>query len=126
VAGGVSGGVGGGVSGGVVGGVPGSEPSPLDPAAVRVGGDIKPPARLVNVPPVYPEDAKAANVQGVVIADIVVDTDGTVVKTRILRSIPMLDQAALDAIQQWTFTPTRQNGTPVKVIMTVTVNFTLR
>jgi protein TonB len=44
---------------------------------------------------------------------------------RVLRSIPLLDQAALDAVNQWEFTPTLLNGVPVPVIMTVTVQFTL-
>ena len=45
---------------------------------------------------------------------------------RILRSIPLLDQAALDAVRQWEYSPTLLNGVPVPVIMTVTVNFTLQ
>jgi protein TonB len=44
---------------------------------------------------------------------------------RVLRSIPLLDQAALDAVKQWEFTPTLLNNVPVPVIMTVTVQFTL-
>jgi protein TonB len=47
-------------------------------------------------------------------------------QTKILRSIPLLDQAAIDAVAQWVFTPTLLNGEPKKVIMTVTVNFTLQ
>jgi len=64
-------------------------------------------------------------VQGVVILEAVIDTNGDVADARILRSIPMLDQAAVDAVRQWRFTPTLLNGVPVQVIMTVTVNFTL-
>ena len=45
---------------------------------------------------------------------------------KVLRSIPLLDQAALDAVKQWVFTPTLLNNVPVPVIMTVTVNFTLQ
>jgi protein TonB len=44
----------------------------------------------------------------------------------VLRSVPLLDQAALDAVRQWEYEPTLLNGVPVPVIMTVTVNFTLR
>jgi protein TonB len=54
-----------------------------------------------------------------------VDETGTVKWARVLRSIPMLDQAALDAVKQWRYTPTLLNGTPVPVLMTVTVNFAL-
>jgi protein TonB len=93
---------------------------------VRVGGEIKVPTKLVNVPPVYPEGAKADRVQGVVIMEAVIDPSGAVSQTRVLRSIPLLDQAAVDAVKQWVFTPTLLNGAPVPVIMTVTVNFTLQ
>ena len=95
-------------------------------APVRVGGAIKPPVKLVNVPPVYPEEAKASQVQGVVIIEAIIDTAGNVSETRVLRSIPLLDQAAVDAVKQWQFTPTLMNGSPVPVIMTTTVNFTLQ
>jgi TonB family protein len=93
---------------------------------VRVGGEIKVPTKLVNVPPVYPEGAKADRVQGVVIMEAVIDPSGAVSQTRVLRSIPPLDQAAVDAVKQWVFTPTMLNGVAVPVIMTVTVNFTLQ
>ena len=47
-------------------------------------------------------------------------------KTRLLKSIPLLDQAALDAVRKWEYEPTMLNGVAVPLIMTVTVNFTLR
>ena len=94
---------------------------------VRVGGAIKMPTKLVNVPPVYPEEAKAAGVQGVVIIEAVIDPCRRWSSRRaVLRSIPVLDQAAVDAVKQWQFTPTLLNGAAVPVIMTVTVNFTLQ
>jgi TonB family protein len=96
------------------------------PAPLRVGGNIKAPVKTKDVRPVYPEDAKAARVQGVVILEVLVDGEGAVSEARVLRSIPMLDQAAHDAVTQWRFTPTLLNGQPVPVMMTVTVNFTLQ
>ena len=63
--------------------------------------------------------------QGVVIIEVTLDTEGSVADTRVLRSIAMLDDAALEAVRQWKFTPTLLNGVPVPVIMTVTVAFTL-
>lgn len=99
--------------------------SPEVQAPVRVGGAIPPPKKIVDVRPVYPPDALAARVQGVVILEVTIGHDGTVEDAAVLRSIPMLDQAALDAVRQWVFTPTLLNGTSVLVIMTVTVNFTL-
>ena len=82
--------------------------------------------KVRNVNPVYPQDAQTARVQGVVIIEARIEADGTVGSARVLRSIPMLDEAAVDAVRQWEFTPTLVNGVPVPVIMTVTVNFTLQ
>ena len=73
--------------------------------------------------PIYPQDALVARVQGVVICEA--ETTGFVRDVKVLRSIPLLDTAAREAVQQWEFEPTYLNGTPVSVIMTVTVNFTL-
>jgi protein TonB len=74
---------------------------------------------------VYPKAAQDARVQGVVILETLIGVDGKITNARVLRSVPMLDQAALDAVMQWEFTPTRLNGQPVPVLMTVTVQFTL-
>jgi len=95
-------------------------------APVRVGGDIKEPKKIKDVKPEYPADAQAAGIQGVVILEASIGPSGAVSDARVLRSIPALDQAAVDAVRQWEFTPTLLNGVPVPVIMTVTVNFTLR
>ena len=125
-----------GVVGGVVGGVPGgpatAPPPPPPPpppnwaaGAIRVGGQMPPPTKVKDVPPVYPPIAQSARVQGVVIIETVIGADGRVQGARILRSVPLLDQAALDAVKQWEFTPTLLNGAPVPVIMTTTVQFTL-
>jgi protein TonB len=92
---------------------------------IRVGGNIKPPAKTTHVNPVYPEIARSARVQGVVIMETVIDEHGRVADARVLRSIPLLDQAALDAVRQWQFTPTLLNGVAVPVVMTVTIQFTL-
>jgi TonB family protein len=100
--------------------------SPMGTAPVRVGGNIKTPTKVRDVRPMYPPDAQAAGVQGVVIIEATIDPDGRVSSGRILRSIPPLDDAALAAVRQWEFTPTYLNGAPVPVIMTVTVNFTLQ
>ena len=94
-------------------------------APVRVGGAIKEPTKIKHVPPVYPELAQQARIQGVVILEAVIGEDGAVREARVLRPAPMLDEAALDAVLQWKYTPTLLNGQPVPVIMTVTVTFTL-
>jgi len=62
----------------------------------------------------------------VVVVEVSLDTDGHVRDARVLRSIPMLDDAALTAVRQWEFTPVISNGVAVPVKMTVTVNFTLQ
>lgn len=93
---------------------------------LRVGGAIAPPRKVFDVAPVYPQVAMDAKVQGVVIIECTIDTEGTVGDARVLRSVPLLDEAAVDAVQQWRYTPTLVNGEAVPVIVTVTVNFTLR
>jgi protein TonB len=129
-------GVQGGVVGGVVGGLPLASPPPPPPPppppvptelerAIRVGGNVGQPQKVKHVAPVYPPIAQSARVQGVVIVEAIIDREGRVGYSRILRSIPLLDQAALDAVNQWEFTQTHLNGAPVPVIMTVTVQFTL-
>jgi len=92
---------------------------------LRVGGEIKSPAKIRDVKPAYPAEARAAGVQGVVIVEILVDPAGEVHDVRVLRSIPILDEAALDAVRQWRFTPTLLNGEPRSLLMTVTVSFRL-
>jgi TonB family protein len=93
---------------------------------VRVGGPVSPPKKTKDVRAVYPPIAQSARVQGVVILEVTIGIDGRVQDAKVLRSIPMLDAAALDAVKQWEFTPTMLNGAPVPVMMTVTVNFTLQ
>lgn len=121
---------------GIPGGVPGSgivtgepPPAPLPPAPpqepVPIGGKIRPPVRVRDVPPVYPPIAQAARVQGTVILQAIISADGKVQDLKLLRSIPLLDQAAIDAVRQWEYSATLLNGVPVAVIMTVTVTFTL-
>ena len=129
VPGGVEGGIPGGALGGVVGGLPSAPPPPPPPAPtapVRVGGNIAPPKKTRDVKPSYPQIAQSARVSGVVIIEATIGPNGKVQNARVLRSIPLLDQAALDAVKQWEYTPTLLNGVPVPVIMTVTVNFTLQ
>ena len=95
-------------------------------APVRVGGNIPPPTKTKDVRPVYPAEAQGSGVQGVVIIEAVIDPTGKISDARVMRSIPLLDKAAVDAVRQWEYTPTVVNGTPVPVIMTVTVNFTMQ
>ena len=93
-------------------------------APVRVGGQIKPPTKIKDVKPVYPAIARSARVAGAVIIEATIGEDGKVIDAKVVRSIPLLDQAALDAVQQWEYMPTLLNGVPVPVLVTVTINFT--
>jgi protein TonB len=95
-------------------------------APVRAGGQIRPPTKIRDVPLVYPSLAQASRVEGVVIIEATIGVDGRVQNATILRSIPLLDAAALAAVRQWEYTPTLLNGSPVPVIITVTVAFKLR
>ena len=94
--------------------------------AMRVGGAIAPPQKTKDARPTYPLDAQEARVQGVVILEIVIAPNGKVRDARVLRSVPMLDQAALTAVRKWEFRPTLVNGVAAPVVMTSTVAFTLR
>ncbi len=124
--GGVQGGVQGGVEGGVVGGVPGSKPDlQFEGDAVRAVGKIEPPKLVKKVNPVYPEIARQGRVEGVVILEAKTDEDGNVVDARVLRSIRVLDQAAIDAVKQWKYEPLIIDGKAHKVVFTVTVRFVL-
>lgn len=107
--------------------IPAPPPPPQPPSRpVRAGGDIKMPTKIRDVAPEYPQIAQRAGVQGIVIIEAVIATDGTVRDARVLRSIALLDRAALDAVRQWRYEPTRLNGVVVPVIVTVTVQFQLQ
>ena len=102
---------------------PGSLQEPRPP--VRVGGRITAPKKTKHVDPVYPPAAIADGVQGVVIIEAVISTEGLVTGAKVLRPIEPLNQAAVDAVKQWEYTPTLLNGEPVSIIMSVVVEFVL-
>jgi len=93
-------------------------------AAVRIGGRIKAPNKIKDVKPVYPAIAQSARVAGVVTIEATIGFDGKVVDAKVVHSVPLLDQAALDAVRQWEYSPTLLNGVPVSVLVTVKINFT--
>ena len=101
-------------------------PPPQPPAPVRVGGNVQEPRRTIYVAPTYPPLAQAARVEGVVILEAVIDPEGHVTSVKVLRSVPLLDDAAVSAVEQWIYSPTLLNDLPVPVIMTVTVQFMLQ
>ncbi|HTI43673.1 MAG TPA: energy transducer TonB [Vicinamibacterales bacterium] len=87
----------------------------------RIGPGMTPPQRADT--PLYPEDAKAAGVSGMVAVEIVVNEQGVVADAKVVRSVPLLDEAAVDTVRQWRFRPSRVNGQPVPVRMVVNVMF---
>jgi TonB family protein len=93
-------------------------------APLRIGGKIQAPKKIKDVQPVYPAMAQSARVSGAVTIEATIGPDGKVIDARVVRSIPLLDQAALDAVRQWEYLPTLLNGVPVPVLVTVTINFT--
>ena len=107
----------------------GPAPTSAKPAAtqaVRVSGSMNPPQLIRQIDPEYPAVAHAARVQGIVILEVTIDETGKVVDVQILRSIPLLDEAAIAAVKQRLYEPYLINGVPTKIIATVTVNFTLK
>lgn len=105
---------------------PSAPPQAPTPRSVRVGSIISMPHKVHHVPPVYPTAAIAAKVEGVVIVEAKIDVTGRVTEARILRSIPLLDEAALDAVRQWQFEPVVIDGIGrVPTIAALSVSFKL-
>lgn len=128
---GVEGGVPGGIPGGVLGGLmPEIPPPPPPPPAprkpLRIGGQLKEPALIHRVEPQYPALALARQMEGIVILEAIVDEEGRVESVRVLRSPGVFDEAALDAVRQWRYSPVLLNGRPEKFILTVVVSFRLQ
>jgi protein TonB len=98
--------------------------SPLTPHPV--GGAIGEPVKIHHVAPLYPSIAQAARVEGTVIIQAIISTDGAVQEARVMSGSPLLNDAALSAVKQWRYKPTTLNNQPVAVIMTVTVAFRLQ
>ena len=92
-------------------------------APLRIGGQIQAPKKIKDVQPVYPAIAQSARVSGAVTIEATIGPDGKVIDAKVVRSIPLLDEAALAAVRQWEYLPTLLNGVPVPVLVTVTVNF---
>lgn len=102
-----------------------SAPAPGTP--VRVGGNIRPPRKVFDVRPLYPEPLREAGVEGTVRLDALIGVDGGVVSVRPVSADvhPAFLKAAADAVQQWRFTSTLLNGVPVEVAMDVSISFGL-
>jgi len=112
-----------GIKGGVEGGVSGAVGEAEAP--VRAVGAVKPPKLVKQVDPIYPEIARQARVEGIVLIEATTDIHGRVQSCKVLRSIPFLDQAAIDAVRQWVYEPVIIDGLPRGVIFTEKIEFKL-
>jgi TonB family protein len=100
------------------------DPSLAPQPPVRVGCcDYPPPMKIKDVRPIYPADALEARAKGLVILEVFIDARGNVRDARVIGPVALLDQAALDAVRQWEFTPTHVDRAAVPAVMTVTVEF---
>ena len=106
---------------------PAAPAQPTPPVAstrpIRIGGSIQEPRKIKDVQPVFPAEADQAGAEGVVIIDAAIGQDGSVTSARVIQGVPLLNDAALTAVRQWQFTPTRLNGRPIEVLATFTVRF---
>ena len=135
-------GVVGGVPGGVLGGVPGgllnqvvntasSAPAPAKTAEPTPAKRIRLASRVVeanlihDVPPQYPSEAGRARIEGTVVLMAVIGKDGKVEDVRVESGLPILAQAAIDAVKQWRYKPYLIDGQPVEVDSRITINFNL-
>jgi protein TonB len=110
---------------GAADGVDAAGPTPMaePPAVVRADVDVRPPRRLGGANPTYPPLALAARIEGTVVLECTIGTDGRVVDLKVVQSHPLFDAAALQAVSGWSYMPTLLNGRPVAVLMTVTLHF---
>jgi TonB family protein len=106
--------------------VPSAGPRAGEPVRVRVGVVSIVPRLVKRVEPVYPARAASARVEGLVVLEARIDATGKVTDAKVLRSIPLLDQAALAAVRQWRYAPTCLNGAGTPLLVPVTVLFKLR
>lgn len=99
------------------------------PRRIRVGGNVQRSKLITEIRPVYPEELKREGVQGMVVLDAVILTDGSLGNLRLANNLVEVDQrlvsAAMEAIRYWRYEPTLLNGVPVEVVTTITLNFRL-
>jgi TonB family protein len=92
---------------------------------IRVSDRVSESKLIRRVEPVYPELAKRARIQGVVVLTAHVNEEGLVYDAKVVTGHPLLQEAAVDAVRQWQYSPTLLNGEPVPVIATVSLMFRL-
>lgn len=106
--------------------LPPPPPPPAPPKTpIRLHSGVKAPLKIAHTAPSYPPIAQTARVQGTVILEAIISESGQVESLRVLRSVGLLDDAAMTAVRQWRYEPALLNGAPVPVIITITVDFRL-
>ena len=127
---GVAGDVPGGAMGGVIGSVATGQPSDSEKLAtaqrVRVSSGVSQGLLLKKVSPQYPDDARAARIQGVVLLKANIDKEGNIANLELISGHPLLAPAAIEAVKQWKYRPYLLAGQPVEVETQIQVNFTLQ
>ncbi|MGA8073653.1 MAG: energy transducer TonB [Candidatus Acidiferrales bacterium] len=102
-----------------------AKPEDSGPHRVQVGASVQQSKMTHQVPPIYPDVAKANHVQGTVILHAIIGKDGEVQQIQVKQGPCMLDEAAIRAVRQWRYSPTTINGSPVEIDTTISVIFTL-
>jgi TonB family protein len=97
-----------------------------DEAPKVAGSEVPVPKRLKFVAPEYPAEAQARGLRGIVILDLIIDPEGSVRAVEVTRSVPPFDEAAVAAVRQWEYEPTKIGGRPVSVRLTVPITFALK
>ncbi len=96
-------------------------------AAFEAGAEqASPPEKITSVKPVYPPEAKERRIQGTVMVSAKIDEEGRVIDAIVLKSIPALNHAALEAVRRWTFKPVVVDGRAKRIVFTVPVVFVLK
>lgn len=103
----------------------GARPSPAQDEPKLAGTDVPAPKRVKTVQPVYPADAQARGIRGIVLLELLIDAAGKVARIDVVRSIPGLDEAAVTAARQWEYEVTKLDGKPVSVRLTVPITFAM-
>jgi protein TonB len=116
VEGGVEGGVKGGVVGGVIGGKVGSTtPIPPQNSVIPFGAGMNRPSMTSGRDPIYTKEALAARVEGLMIVRCTINITGAITNCRVIKELPHMKQAVLDALYSRRYTPVTFNGQPVNV-----------
>jgi len=101
-------------------------PSRAEDAIKVAGTDVPVPKLIKQVKPTYPAEAQAQGIRGIVILDVLIDTSGKVASVDVIRSIPLLDEAAASAVRKWEYEVTKVDGKPVQVRLTQPITFALK